>query len=63
MDVEVASPFIGVDQNHEQRVSSLKRKLKRKLSCGQSLDQYDCKFGVSKEKIQNLISQIVYRFA
>uniref|UniRef100_A0A915NA11 Transcriptional repressor p66 coiled-coil MBD2-interaction domain-containing protein n=2 Tax=Meloidogyne TaxID=189290 RepID=A0A915NA11_MELJA len=46
MDVEVASPFIGVDQNHEQRVSSLKRKLKRKLSCGQSLDQYDCKFGI-----------------
>ncbi|CAK5104418.1 unnamed protein product [Meloidogyne enterolobii] len=46
MDVEVASPFIGVDQNQEQRVSSLKRKLKRKLSCGQSLDQYDCKFGI-----------------
>lgn len=46
MDVEIASPFLGEDQNPEQRVSTLKRRLKRKLSCGQALDQYDCKFGI-----------------
>ncbi|KAL3084949.1 hypothetical protein niasHS_010018 [Heterodera schachtii] len=32
--------------SQQQCVSSLKRKLKRKLEDGQELDQYDCKFGI-----------------
>ncbi|KAF7637020.1 P66_CC domain-containing protein [Meloidogyne graminicola] len=45
-DGEISSPFLDKARDSENRVSSLKRKLKRKLSCGQTLDQYDCKFGI-----------------
>ncbi|KAI3410012.1 hypothetical protein GPALN_006377 [Globodera pallida] len=53
---DVVVPTTGMDavdgdastlsQSPQHRVTSLKRKLKRKLDDGQELDQYDCKFGI-----------------
>uniref|UniRef100_A0A914HVK0 Transcriptional repressor p66 coiled-coil MBD2-interaction domain-containing protein n=1 Tax=Globodera rostochiensis TaxID=31243 RepID=A0A914HVK0_GLORO len=46
MDVVVDGDASTLSQSPQHRVTSLKRKLKRKLDDGQELDQYDCKFGI-----------------
>lgn len=44
--VLASGPMPHDEEQHQQQASVLKRKLKRKLDNGQTLDQYDCKFGV-----------------
>lgn len=48
-DVALLDPAVSASASYDEQThaaSALKKKLKRKLEDGRSLDQYDCKFGI-----------------